>query len=345
MNKKGESMPIKNEPLVMTTGGVVQGALDGDINVFMGIPYAEPPVGDRRWRPPAPIKISRDPINTPERGSSSFQDAEMCKAIGGGDPTPLNEDCLYLNIWTPNLDETAKPLPVMVWIHGGGYVIGAGKLPPYVGKPLAERQAVVVNINYRLGHLGFFAHPALDRDYHLGKRPVVNNFALLDQIEALKWVQSNITHFGGDPNNVTIFGQSAGGRSVLSLFASPLAGNLFHKGVAQSVYGLPDVPREFALQKGVIVATQLGLPGEDVAPSALRELDADAFWKIPFKPPTPISGDAVLPVPLFDVFKSGNQLRLPLIIGSNSDDSSVLNDFDCGPEKVINLLKERGMHE
>jgi len=353
-------MPIKSEPLVRTTKGLVRGAVDGAIYVFKGIPYAAPPVGDLRWRPPAPVEKWGGERNAQERGPSSFQNAELCKLVGGGDPTPppLDEDCLYLNVWTPNLDEEAEALPVMVWIHGGGYVIGAGDLPPYVGTPLAARQAVVVNINYRLGHLGFFAHPALDREYDLGRGSVVNNFALLDQIEALKWVQRNIARFGGDPENVTIFGQSAGGRSVLSLFASPLAGNLFHKGVAQSVYGLADVSREDALERGVAVATHFGLPGAEATPADLRNIDKNAFWSIPpwvgkslipnpaaFGPPTPISGDAVLPVPLFDVFESGNQLQLPLIIGSNSDDSSVLNDFGFGPDKVIELLHMLGIYD
>jgi para-nitrobenzyl esterase len=134
----------------------------------------------------------------------------------------------------------------MVWLHGGGFTIGAGGLPPYNGKALATRGVVVVTINYRLGHLGFFAHPALEGE----EGRVVHNFALLDQIAALEWVRDNIAGFGGDPANVTLFGESAGARSVLSLLASPLAAGLFHKAIVQSGYTLPDTPREQALQKG-----------------------------------------------------------------------------------------------
>jgi len=153
-------MPDIFEPKVVTTEGPVLGVRDGEIFVFKGIPYAKPPIGNLRWRPPEKVKHWTDPLQVNERGASSFQNAELCADIGGGNPTPppLSEDCLYLNVWTPNLkdkDQTAL-LPVMVWIHGGGYVIGAGGLPPYVGTPLAKRGTVVVSINYRLGHLVFF---------------------------------------------------------------------------------------------------------------------------------------------------------------------------------------------
>ncbi|VTP68698.1 Para-nitrobenzyl esterase [Leclercia adecarboxylata] len=134
-------------------------------------------------------------------------------AIRGVSP----EDCLYLNVWSPV--QRPEPLPVMVWLHGGGFTIGAGGLPPYDGKALAQRGVIVVTLNYRLGHLGFFAHPALEGE----EDRVVHNFALLDHIAALAWVRDNISQFGGDPQNITLFGESAGARSVLSLLASPLA--------------------------------------------------------------------------------------------------------------------------
>jgi para-nitrobenzyl esterase len=175
--------------------------------------------------------------------ASSWQNSEYCQELGGGDPGQFSEDCLYLNVWSP-VARTA-PLPVMVWLHGGGFTIGAGGLPPYNGKALARRDVVVVTLNYRLGHLGFFAHPALAGE----EEQVVHNFALLDQIAALNWVRDNIAAFGGDPNSITLFGESAGARSVLSLLASPLAGGLFHKAIVQSGYTLPDTPRAQALQK------------------------------------------------------------------------------------------------
>jgi para-nitrobenzyl esterase len=152
---KEETLLSNNsEPLVKTQEGPVQGAMDGDIFVFKGIPYAAPPVDALRWRPPAPVQPLSDTLKAQAPGNASFQDWELCEKIGGGDPRPLSEDCLYLNVWTPRLDAGSEPLPVMVWIHGGGYVLGAGSLPVYVGTPLAGRGAVVVSINYRLGHLG-----------------------------------------------------------------------------------------------------------------------------------------------------------------------------------------------
>ncbi len=159
-----------------------------------------------------------------------------CRELGGGDPGNFSEDCLYLNVWAPAVRH--EPLPVMVWLHGGGYTIGAGSLPPYDGQALAKRGAIVVTVNYRLGHLGFFAHPALEGE----GAECIHNFALLDQIAALRWVQDNIAAFGGDTQNVTLFGESAGARSVLSLMASPLAKGLFHKAIIQSGYTLPDTP-------------------------------------------------------------------------------------------------------
>ncbi len=176
--------------------------------------------------------------------AASWQDIDYCRELGGGDPGAFSEDCLYLNVWAPA--SAAQPLPVMVWLHGGGFTIGAGSLPPYDGKALASRDVVVVTVNYRLGHLGFFAHPALEEE--AGER--LYNFALLDQIAALQWVQENIHAFGGDAANVTLFGESAGARSVLSLMASPKAKGLFHKAIIQSGYTLPDLPREKALEKG-----------------------------------------------------------------------------------------------
>lgn len=339
-------MSSKNAPQVVTVEGPVQGTVDGNISVFKGIPYAAPPVGALRWRAPEPVTRWTDTLQTNAYGDSSLQDWDMCIKAGGGDPRPTSEDCLYLNVWTSQLGVGSGLLPVMVWIHGGGYVLGAAGLPPYNGKPLAEAGVVVVSVNYRLGHLGFFAHPALDDEYD-GEEKIVNNFGLLDQIAALQWVQRNIARFGGDESNVTIFGQSAGGRSVLSLFASPLAAGLFHKGIAQSVYGLPDVTREDALNQGEALATYFGLNAGDVTAEELRALDGNLFWegkdeKAPpkFGGPVPISGDVVFPKPLFEVFEAKEQAKLPLIIGNTSDDSSVLDDFGFSSEDVIAILRK-----
>ena len=210
-------------PLVETQQGNVMGVVQNDIHIWRGIPYAAPPTGQLRWRAPQPAAPwqGERPANT--FSCASWQDIEYCRELGGGDPGRFSEDCLYLNIWAPAM--RPQPLPVMVWLHGGGYTIGAGGLPPYDGCALAKRDVVVVTLNYRLGHLGFFAHPALDGE----DGECVHNFALLDQIAALRWVQDNIAAFGGDAQNVTLFGESAGARSVLSLMASPRAKGLFIK--------------------------------------------------------------------------------------------------------------------
>lgn len=330
---------MKNGQLlrINTAEGALRGRLEEGIFVFRGIPYAAPPTGKLRWQPPKPVQPWQGDRDAIQWSAASWQNRDYCLAVGGGDPGVFSEDCLYLNVWTPETGPS-KPLPVMVWIHGGGFSIGAGGLTPYIGAPLASQGAVIVTLNYRLGHLGFFAHPALDKEYPAGE--VVNNFALLDQIAALQWVQRNIDSFGGDSHNVTIFGESSGARSVLSLFASPLAVGLFHKGIAQSPYGLPDIPRETALRMGEKLSAHFSLT--HATADQLRALPAEAFW--PLDPafangPVAIAGDRVLPQPILDVFNGSRQQKLPLMIGSNSDEASVLNYFGVDPGKIIKQLR------
>ena len=185
-------MQNPSTPLVKTRQGTLSGTAEENMHIWRGIPYAAPPVGDLRWRAPQPAARWQGVRRAENFSASSWQDIEYCRELGGGDPGRFSEDCLYLNVWSPA--SRAQPLPVMVWLHGGGYTIGAGSLPPYDGKALASRDVVVVTVNYRLGHLGFFAHPALEKEE--GER--IYNFALLDQIAALQWVQDNIHAFGGD---------------------------------------------------------------------------------------------------------------------------------------------------
>lgn len=322
-------------PCVSTAQGQLLGQQMDDVFVWRGIPYAAPPVGDLRWRAPQPPAAWQGARHADQFSPASWQNLEYCKAIGGGDPGAFSEDCLYLNVWTPA--DTSRPLPVMVWVHGGGYTIGAGGLPPYDGAALARRGVILVTLNYRLGHLGFFAHPALEGEDPDGP---TCNFGLLDQIAALKWVQQNIAAFGGDRDNVTLFGESAGGRSVLSLMASPLAKGLFHKAIVQSAYTLPDLAREKALEKGQRIAQHLGL-AQAIA-QQLRELPAGAFWPLeaPLNlGPVPISGDRVLPHPMLDVLFDARQHPMPLMIGSNSDEASVLAYFGVSLEEQIRKLR------
>ncbi|WP_130835047.1 carboxylesterase/lipase family protein [[Erwinia] mediterraneensis] len=322
---------------LMTAEGEVRGAMDDNLFVFRGLPYAAPPVGALRWRPPQPMARWQGVRDAIQWGNACWQNREYCINVGGGDPGVFSEDCLYLNIWTPDITPS-RPLPVMVWLHGGGFTLGAGSLPPYNGRYLAGRGVVVVTLNYRLGHLGFFAHPALDSEYPEGK--TVNNFALLDQIAALQWIQRNIPAFGGDRHNVTLFGESSGARSILSLYCSPLAQGLFNKGIVQSAYSLPDVERRQALNNGIALAKHFGL--ENATAEELRRLPAEAFWSLGGElatQPVPIVGDTLLPRSMLATFRAGQQQRLPLIIGSNSDEASVLDYFGIDVTRIIREMR------
>jgi len=321
--------PVPATPIVSVRSGKLQGGREDNVFVFKGIPYAAPPVGDLRWREPQPVAPWQGVRKADTFGYSCIQ-PDTSSMEGAGDPGPQNEDCLFLNVWTPSIDLHDR-LPVMVWIHGGGLVIGAGSLPVFTGAPLAQRNVVLVTFNYRLGPLGFFDHPALDEAYPDG--PV--NFGLLDQIAALQWVQDNIATFGGDPNNVTIFGQSAGGQSVLALFTSPLAQGLFHKGIVQSAYGVISNPRIRALDAGIRLANDVGLKGADATLEELRAVPAETIGQVsdPLASLSPsfVVGDPVLPEPISDVFQDGRETPVPLIIGSNSDEASVASAFGIDP--------------
>jgi para-nitrobenzyl esterase len=204
---------------VHTRYGILAGTEDNGLRVFKGVPYATPPVGDLRWKAPVPLKPWPG-----VRPANQF----MASCIQPSRIEPQSEDCLYLNVWAPG---GARNAPVMVWIHGGGYLTGSGSIPLYNGRALARQGAVVVTLNYRLGVLGFFAHPQLSRE---SPEHISGNYGLLDQIAALQWVRDSISAFGGDPRNVTIFGESAGAGSVTCLLFSPLAKGLFHRAIAES---------------------------------------------------------------------------------------------------------------
>lgn len=326
--------PMTN-PNVKISDGALQGTVENNLSVFKGIPYAAPPIGEWRWREPQLVASWNDVRRADAFGNACIQPES--KIPGGADVGAQSEDCLYLNVWTPNADPNAK-LPVMVWIHGGALITGAGSLPLYDGTHLSERGAVVVTLNYRLGPLGFFSHPALDQQNPNG--PV--NFGLLDEIAALKWVQENIAAFGGDPNNVTIFGESAGAQSVLALFASPLARGLFQRGIAESSYGIPSHPRAKAQAVGINVANAVGLNGAAATLKELRDVPAEKFAPLTQKnttlAPSFIVGDAALPEPILDIFQKGAEAPVPLIIGNNSNEATVAELFGIDPAKLIEKL-------
>ncbi|MCC7043877.1 MAG: carboxylesterase family protein [Acidobacteria bacterium] len=261
-------------PLVLTASGPIEGVYDGEAAEFLGIPYAAPPLGRLRWQPPERPAAWTAPRAAKAFGPSCAQ-VNLLGVFAG--PANNNEDCLYLNVFAPReaVAQQAR-LPVIVWIHGGGYV--DGESGHYDGSKLAVRgRTVVVTMNYRLNLMGFLAHPALDSEGHL-----FGNYAILDQQLALQWVQDNIASFGGDPNNVTLGGQSAGGSSTGVHLTSPLSAGLFHRAIIQSAGSyLTAMPLEAAQQRGIAFAKAVGCgEGDDEATAAcLRRLPAEAVLK------------------------------------------------------------------
>ena len=323
-------------PTASLRDGLLQGRQAEGLAVFQGIPFAAPPVGALRWREPQPVQAWNGVRKADTTAASCMQKPDM-PVSAGGTTGALSEDCLYLNVWTPTTDPMGK-LPVMVWIHGGALVYGSGNVPLYDGTALAQRGAVVVTINYRMGALGFFTHPAID-----GNRAAATaNYGLLDQIAALRWVRDNIAAFGGDPGNVTVFGESAGAQSVLALYTSPLARGLFQKGIAQSPYGIPSHTRAHAREVSMQVATAVGAAGASATAAELRAVPAERFFALGDKGPTLapgfILGDSALPQSILQAFQKKQQARVPLIIGSNSDEATVALAFGVDPAALVERM-------
>ncbi|WP_417613629.1 carboxylesterase/lipase family protein [Parasphingorhabdus sp.] len=305
-------------PLVEAPAGPVRGSLEGDLHVFRGIPYAVPPVGERRWAAPQPLPEHDGIVEADKFGPACMQPGPRGPSIYAWDLPSMSEDCLTLNIWAP---EDAKNAPVFFWIHGGSLQTGSGGDPLYDGSALAERGIVVVSINYRLGPLGYLAHPALSAE---SPDQVSGNYGLLDQIEALKWVRANISAFGGDPEQVTIAGESAGALSVMYLMTAPQVKGLFHRAIAQSAYTV-SAPALRENRNGMVAAEQQGLAlaeklgATDLA--ALRAMDAkDIVNKAPaagYFPFPNIDGQTV-PRQLVDSFDRNEQAPVPILAGFNA---------------------------
>lgn len=309
---------------VHTQSGPVRG-IGTDVMAFKGIPYAAPPTGNRRWRPPAAAEQWTD-VRDATRFGPRCPGTPPARALALGLGGPASEDCLTLNVWT-SAKSAGDGLPVMVWIHGGGFNFGSVTGPRVDGTNLARRGVVVVSFNYRQGALGFLAHPALSRE---SEHHVSGNYGLLDQIGALLWVRANIAAFGGNPENVTLFGTSAGASSQAFLMVSPLARGLFHRAIAQSLGSTAagPKPRLRVPSYGFAPAEEQGL---SIAPdiATLRALSADeVLARLPSRSETSWTG--LTYVPLVDghvvlddpavLMGTTNQLNVPLLIGHNADE-------------------------
>ena len=321
--------PVKaagSDPVVTISTGQLRGSLTANGGaVFKNIPFAQPPVGNLRWREPQPAKAW-----------SGVRDATMMGPMchqNDNKQLPHSEDCLQLNVWTPKSPMTTQ-VPVMVWVHGGGNTAGSGIEALFNGEVLASHGVVVVNINYRLGVFGFFAHPELSKE---SPRHASGNYGLADQIMALRWVQENIAKFGGNPKNVTIFGESAGASDVNALIASPLAKGLFVRVIAQSGPAGAGLLQAAAEKRGVDFAASLGFSGDD-ALAKLRALSETELIEKGARAGLGITVDGwVLQEPATKIYAQGHEQKIALLIGNNSQEMQPRG----APGDIRRMISER----
>ncbi len=318
------------------TGGEVSGILVDGISIFKGIPFAAPPMGERRWKSPQPV-IPWSGIRTAEAfAPGCMQDTSMAKVMGA--PDTVSEDCLYLNVWT-SAKTPKERLPVIVWIYGGGFSGGMTSVPMYDGEKLARKGAVVVSVAYRVGPFGFLAHPDLSRESGKGS----GNYGLEDLIAGLQWVRRNVSRFGGDPSQVTIFGHSAGGMAVSMLAASPYARGLFHRAICMSggSFAPPrfdeeagqDVPSlKLAETLGAAFLKKLGV-GDIQAARALGAEQiqkgsaggAGRFW--------PVADGHILPGDQYELYSKKRFNDTPILIGTTSDEAGTFRQMKTTPDE------------
>jgi para-nitrobenzyl esterase len=327
------------------------------VRTFMGVPYARPPLGALRWRPPQPAERWDGMRPAQAFRPRCIQPDRPETAVGYFGPEPESEDCLYLNIWTP-AQPRSEQYPVMVWFHGGAFLVGSGALPIFRGDRLARHGVVVVTVNYRLGRLGFLAHPDLSREQPYRAS---GNYGHLDQIAALRWIQANIAAFGGDPACVTIFGQSAGASSVSTLMASPLTKGLFHRAIGQSggAFGARILaPLETAEKAGLAFARAIGAPSvEDLRARPARELqlvrpqddgammeryDSNDAKGIDRPTSWPVIDGYLLPSRVADIFARGEQNDVPLLTGATADEGSTQPAIPSSAEFVRRARADYG---
>lgn len=323
------------EPVQLTHGQVSGVELDDDVTVFRGIPFAAPPVGDLRWKAPQP------PI--PWRGvrvADAFGPACMQRRA-----RLMSEDCLYLNVWT-KAESDQDRLPVMVWIHGGGWTSGATAGATYNGFGFADKGVVLVSVNYRMSAFGFMAHPELSAE---SERGVSGNYGILDHIAALEWVRDNIRGFGGDPDNVTIFGESAGGASIYALLATPLANGLFHRAISESTWITPTNVTHLTRNNGFSDSaeargrraianklTELGRSTDGDLLATMRAMSADEVISMRFG--VSLAEDGwVLPKSPGEIFSEGSHNVVPLLAGVNNGEGL----FFVRPDRTFSTLEEQ----
>jgi para-nitrobenzyl esterase len=314
---------------VRIDSGMIEGkpAAEAGVNAFLGIPFAAPPVGDLRWREPQPVKPWDGVRKATEFGPRAMQGSIYSDMVFRD--TGPSEDCLYLNVWTPAKSKGEK-LPVMVWIYGGGFHAGGTSEPRQDGGHLATKGVVVVSMNYRLGVFGFFSHPELSAESGHGS----GNYGIMDQTEALRWVQRNIAAFGGDPGNVTIFGESAGSYSVSIQMATPTAKGLFQKAIGESgsMVGTRRIPAHVltlaeAEKNGVQFAKSMGAKSlAELRSKSSMEVMRAALQDKTLKDSVVVDG-YVLPKDVYTLYAEGAQARVPLLAGWNADESRVYAVF------------------
>lgn len=334
--KSGKPMDESSTAVVETTSGKIEGVFRKGSYVFRGIPYAAPPVGERRWLPPEPAEPWGGVRPAKEFAPTAPQSPMEIQFLEPPGKQPQSEDCLYLNIWTPNLDGAKRP--VMVWIHGGGFTTGAGSWLIYNGRTLSTRgNVVVVTINYRLGALGFLNLDEVTK----GKIPATGNEGLLDQVSALEWVRANISRFGGNPDNVTVFGESAGAMSMGVLLTMPKARGLFHRAILQSGAAHHVSSLEHAEKVGTIFLDILGIKTTDA--SKLRGLTEqqmlngqvelmararDPKLAIGDLPLRPVVDGKVIPRLPIQTIAGGSADNVPILLGTNLDEWKVFAVLD-----------------
>ena len=313
--------------IIETKSGKLQGLKEENLYVFKGIPFAAPPVGELRWMPPQPVSPWQSIRPALKFGKIAPQNL-MPNEIFNDAPEPQSEDCLYLNVYSPGLDN--KKRPVMVWIHGGAFCMGSGSMGTFRSGSIAERgDVVLVTINYRLGALGFLN---LDKITG-GKIPSTGNEGLLDQVAALKWVKDNIEKFGGDSDNVTIFGESAGGMSVTCLMVLPQARGLFHKAIIESAVGAIGRPLENSVHVAEVFLKTVGLEPDDI--EGIKNLSPEKILEVQEKvavetgqggaPYIPVADGMILPRIPLEIYSSGDAAKVPLLIGSNLDEQKLFS--------------------